>query len=597
MYPVSENFIIQMGKANRYEHLRGTIDGISFNDNNIVSLSYSNRNSDTSDISIGYCYVGQIEASFTGINISRGSWRGKVITLEYGLEYPDESIEWVPIGVFTIVKAEWNDISITVTASDIISRLDAAYSISQTYGTVYDLIMFGCQAIGIQFDRTQNEIENLPNGTEIFGLYPNNDIKTFRDYYGWISQLVGGYFTATRDGKLTLRSWSESDNVDSLGHNDRVIGSVFSDYSTRYAGISVVDIENNETIYISNESGVGSVINLGSNPFLQYGTKETRFQQLQVIADVTEDMNWTPFQISLLNNPIYDLGDLINCTGGTAGSEVISCCIMQIDWTFKQTTALQGFGSDPDLADARSKVDKELSGITSKISENEVIIYSFENSQEFELEDEEEVEVVKIRFATITPKIINLWHEIELDVTADPEGDGVVTCQALFYLNDELISYSPITSWNNDGYHLLHLLYFLKELVSGTAYTWEVHLIIKGGSATIERGDIHASLYGQGLAATDTWDGTIDAEDLISAIFGGSFEVTSLSENVTFETQDIEFINASDSVSAMFGGSFEVTFSESVSVLTDNILFDIYSADYNDQIVSSDGLWFLRSSQ
>ena len=83
----------------------------------------------------------------------------------------------------------------------------------------------------------------------------------------------------------------------------------------------------------------------------------------------------------------------------------------------------------------------------------------------------------------------------------------------------------------------------------------------------------------------------------ISAHFGGSFEVTALTESVTFEEREIEFINATDIVTAHFGGSFEVTFSESVSVLTDNILFDVYSTDYEDQIVSSDGLWFLRSSQ
>lgn len=594
MYPVSENFIIQMGKANRYEHLRGTIDNIPFYDDNIISLNYTNRNSDTSDISIGYCYTGQISAAFTGINISRGSWRGRTINLEYGLEFPDESIEWIPIGVFTVVKAEWTDTAINITASDILSVLDEPFVASQTNGSIYDLIMLACQELQIQFARTELEISNLPNGDQIFGLYQNNDIKTFKDFFGWISQLVGGYFTATRDGKLTLRSWNESQTVDSLGSRDRVIGSVFSDYSTRYSGISVVDIESNTTRYIPNESGVGTVINLGSNPFLQYGTKETQMIQLQNIADVTEDLNWTPFQISVLNNPAYDLGDLITCTGGVAGQEILSCCIMEIDWTIKQTTSLQGFGADPNLADARSKIDKEISGIMSRTSENEVIIHTFENSQAFTLGDDDPVEVVKIRFATINPKIINIWHEIELDVTADPEGDGVVTCQAYYYIDGTLVTYSPITTWNNDGYHLLHLMYFIRELVGGQAYEWKVVLKMSGGSATIARGDIHASLYGQGLVAADSWDGNLEASDVITAIFDGGF-VINIADIPVIGFEDVSIISTpNDFVTAIFGGGLSVALSETIQI-TQTMIWG-YWTDEDDNVITDengDGIVFI----
>lgn len=597
MYSVSENFIIQMGKANRYEHLRGTIDDIPFDDDNIINLNYTNRNSDTSDISIGYCYTGQISASLTGINISRGSWRGKTINLEYGLEFPDESIEWIPIGVFTIVKAEWTDTAINITASDILSVLDKPFILTQTTGSIYDLIILACQELRIQFARTELEISNLPNGDQIFGLYPNNDIKTFKDYFGWISQLVGGYFTATRDGKLTLKSWNESQTVDSLGSRDRVIGSVFSDYSTSYSGISIVDIENNQTIYIPNESGVGTVINLGSNPFLQYGTKETLMIQLQNIADVTEDMSWTPFQISVLNNPAYDLGDLITCTGGVAGQEILSCCIMEIDWTIKQTTSLQGYGSDPNLADARSKVDKEISGIKSRTSENEVIFYTFINAQDFELGEDEAEKIVHIRFATINPKIVNLWHEINLDVTATSE-DGIVTCQALYYLDGDLITYSPVTTWNNDGFHLMHLMYFINALEQNSVHEWEVFLLIQGGTATIDVGDIHASIYGQGLVATDEWDGYIEAEDSISVSFNGNSIVSGISENVVIESQNAESISAADIVTASFVGGLSVgNISDSVSIEIIKDIYYISSEDGEYRLISEDGQYNIESEE
>ena len=72
MYPVSAAFKTQMKKSHRIEHVRGTIAGVSFDDDNIVSLNYSNRCSDTSDVTFGSAYIGQISAVFTGLNIQWG---------------------------------------------------------------------------------------------------------------------------------------------------------------------------------------------------------------------------------------------------------------------------------------------------------------------------------------------------------------------------------------------------------------------------------------------------------------------------------------------------------------------------------------------
>lgn len=596
MYPVSESYMIQADRNNRFEHVRGTIGGQSFGDNNIIGLNYTNRNSDTSDISFGSVYIGQLQLSVTGINIPRGSWRGQVINLEYGLEFPDHSIEWIPIGVFKVVKAEWNETSISLTANDIIADLDQPFSITQTTGTVFDLVSLACQLCGIGFARTEQEIRSLPNGTELLSLYPNNDIKTVRDFIGALAQVIGGYATATRDGKLTLRSWNESQLVISLKDRVRIIGTVFSDYSTSYSGISIVNIEDQTTSYYSNESGVGSVINLGSNPLLQYGSNEVKTRQRQAIADVTEDMTWTPFRIALLNNPVYDLGDIVKCIGGVAGSEVLYCCIMDIDWSFKQTISLQGYGSDPALASAKSKTDKIISGLISKTSENEVIFHTFENAQDFELDDDVIEDLLTLRFATINPKIVNIWHEINLDVTADPLGDGVVECQAFYYLDDELISYSPVTTWDNDGLHLLHLMYFIQNLEGGTAHKWNVKLKVKGGTATIDVGDIHASLYGQGLVASDSWDGILDIFDEISLSGHGKATFGTLTENISFDWNDVESIDCADVISLIGHGKATFgTLADQVDIEVIKEIYNIVSEDKLYDIVSEDGLYNLES--
>lgn len=564
MYSTSADFITALHAPARFERLRGTIGATPFDDSNVISLSYSNRCSDTADVTLGSCYIGQLEATLTGLSIPRGEWRNQEISLEWGLVLEDESLEYIPVGVFTINEATWSGTGVSVKASDNIAKLDKACSPSTTVGEIYDLLLLACQECGLTLAQTQADIRALPNGTEMFSLYPNNDIKTWRDYVSWVCQLFGGFAYADRTGKLAVKSWANLSVVDSLTDTERELQTTFSDYTTAYNGISVVNIADQTTSVYMNELGYGAIINLGSNPFVQYG-KEDLITQRQTIADVVEDIQYTPFNSGVLSNMAYDLGDLLTCSGGIAGTGTLTCCVMSIDWTSKNLTTLQGFGADPSLATGKSKTDKAISGLISRTSENQVIIHTFENSQAFTLGDEEEVEILTIRFATVSPKVINIWHEIELDVTADPLGDGVVSCQAFYYLDGDLITYSPITTWNNDGFHLLHLLYFLSSLEGGTLYEWKVALIISGGTATIARGNIHASLYGQGLVATDEWDGIIEVSDSMSVTLGSAY-TTSLTESVTVD-EDVQPewwspINLTDSMSVTLGSAYTVNLAD-----------------------------------
>jgi len=597
MYNASEAFFTALHKKARFEKLRGTVGSVPFTDANVVSMSYSNRCSDTSDVTLGSCYIGQLDVTFVNLNILRGEWKDKVITLEWGLVLEDESTEYIPIGVFTVTEATWSGTGVTVKASDNIAKLDQGTNV-QTTGTIYNLLNLACVSCGLTFGMTRAEIEAMPNGEEVLATYPQNDIKTWRDHVGWVCQCAGAFAYAGRDGSLMVKSWADLEVVDAFTEQEREYSSLFSDFSTSYAGISVVDIENQVTVYYSN-GNTGSVINLGSNPYLQYGTKDTIARIRGAIADAIVDVKYTPFNSGVLSNMAYDLGDLITCSGGIAGSGTLTCCIMQIDWTSKNLTQLQGFGADPSLTSGKSKTDKVIDGLIKKVSENEVIIHTFTNAQQYELEEQEEQQIVDIRFATINPKIVNLWHEIELDVTADPEGDGIVTCQAVYYLDGEQITYSPITTWNNDGLHLMHLLYFLAELSANQVHEWKVALIIDGGTATINVGDIHASLYGQGLVATDEWDGIIEASDEITAILGnGGFVVTGITESVGFDWKDVEFVNASDVISAVLGnGGFIVSLTDQPNVYTQKDIYKVVSEDGTYQLISEDGDYHIESEE
>lgn len=599
MYNVSAEFLTALHKEARFENIKGTIGNSYFKSSDLMSVSFSNRCSDTADVTLGSCYIGQLEATFIpSFNaVTRGDWRGSEITLEWGLKLEDDSWEYIPIGHFTVTEANWSGQGITIKASDNISKLDRACAVTGTSGKIFDFMNLAAQECGLVLAQNEAYFLSLPNGNELFGLYPNSDIKTWRDFVSWVCQLFGGFAYADREGKLAVKSFEDLITVDNLTEREREYQTTFSDYTTKYDGISVVNIEDQTTSYYSNGQG-GAVINLGSNPFLQYGSNEVLTRQRLRIADVVEYIAYTPFNSGVLSNMAYDLGDILTCSGGVAGSGTLYCCVMSIDWTSKNLTNLQGYGADPSLVSGKSKTDKIISGLISKTSENEVIFHTFENAQDFELEDDVIEDLLTLRFATINPKIVNIWHEINLDVTADPLGDGVVECQAFYYLDDELISYSPVTTWDNDGLHLLHLMYFIQNLEGGTAHKWNVKLKVKGGTATIDVGDIHASLYGQGLVASDSWDGILDIFDEISLSGHGKATFGTLTENISFDWNDVDKIECADVISLIGHGKATFgTLADQVDIEVIKEIYNIVSEDKLYDIVSEDGLYNLESEE
>lgn len=602
MYPVSNAYKAAILKNARAHKLKGYVDGVAFDGNDALLRTFEVKNQlcQATEISLGGVYIGELDIVFSEAFASamnlRGSWRGVTITAEVGVEISNNTFEYVPVpgGTYTIDSAEWTDVGLKVIAFDNMTKFNKAYAGFQTTGEAFDILSLICQECGVAIGMNRADVEAFPNGTETLAIYPTGEIETYRDLLSQLAICICAFATIDRSGRLILRQLpATTDITDEIKAKMRY-STTFCDFSSYYDTVNVVDAESEEVISYHNGNVGGLVLNIGTNVFMQYGTKETVNRIRQAVVDGLENFRATPYSVTILPNPAYDLGDLIEFTGGI-GQGSLGCImsfILKID-----SSTLAGYGENPALVDARSKTDKEISGLLQKQAENEVVIHTFENATEYELEDDELVEILRIRFATVNPKVVNIWHEIDLDVETDPLGDGIVTCQAFYYIDDELITYSPVTTWNNDGYHLLHLMYFLQELTGNQIYEWKVKLKISGGTANIAIGDIHASLYGQGLVASDQWDGTIDAEDIITAHFGGSFEVTALTESVTTEEREIEFINASDNVSATFGGSFRVTFSENISVIADKILYIIGSEDENYILGSEDEQYQIESEE
>lgn len=583
---VSEAFIAKIKDPQRVEHVRGYVGTVRFEDNNIIHLGYQNQCSDNKDVTFGSARIGQLTATFRGLNIPRYSWRDLPIVLDYGLEIDDEgTVEWVDeLITATIAKAEWTDAGMNVTAYDCLSKLDVNVNFEQTSGSIYGMMTLTEQETGVEFGLSEIECEALPNGDQILGLNQPNDITTYRDFVSAVAAAVGGFATSTGDGKFILRSFADSDVVFTFQAKDRIVGSVFSDYITNYAGIVITDAETGVPTYYDAEGATDGIsINLGTNPLLQQGSSAAKTEQRMRLAEVAHGIAYVPFQLAILNCPVFDLGDLIECEGGVAGEDTITCCVMSIDWTFKATTSLKGFGADPNLTAGKSKTDKALTTALKQSKDNGLIYYPFVNTSEITLTTTSE-RLYRIAFATTDKTSVEIWHEIKWLV--DTLGGDAVEITYEYYLDGVKYDHEPVDTLE-DGYHSQPHPWFILDVEGGVTHYWEVRAKLDSGSATVAIGDLHAVLKGQKLVGSVKFDGNLEAADEFEPYVRGK-NIVGISENISLATQMPIHITASDSFTPYIRGRNLVEVDDNFSLTAQAVQYTRITEDGNMR-VTEDG--------
>lgn len=549
MYSVSQDYIdiMQAGNSIRRD-LIGTVDNISFTGDDILqgSFSYSGKIVNSTDVKLGGVFIQTIKFSFLksfSSTINRGSWKGRKINVSIGLWIPDEEeFEYVPLGEFTIDDAMHSAVGVDITAYCNMSKFDTSKGMAQTTtGTLYEIASLACRNCNVTFGMTEEEFAELPNGTGVFGIYQPNDIENWHDVISWIAVTVCGYATMNRDGELEFRTWKDASDMN-ISQDVRFDDGLYSDFETYYTGISVVNMQTEKTEYMGMPVDDGLTMNLGSNPFLQYGTDEVRTARKEAILLGLQNFRYVPFSVSTFLDPAFDLGDVFTFTGGRASNSV--CCVMSIDYSFASGLKLAGYGNDPALANARSKVDKNLAGLLGQTEAKTFQYYTYINADDIEDITDEET-IGSFHFATLETTTVTVWHEIQLDCTLD-DADDPMQVIVHYYLNGVEEAYTPIMTIGEDGIHTLNYNYFLTGIAGGMRNEWTATVECIGGSADIDANGVHICLSGQGLVGEEAFIGLIEASDemplfVVAGIASGAF-----TDSVSFHTQNSHFEQPSD---------------------------------------------------
>lgn len=551
MYNVSQAFITATNKPIQRHTIRGYVGNTPFTADDVVSKSFkiTNQLCENSKVALGGVYTAKLtltfDTAFANATVTRGGWLGVVITPEIGITLADESIEYVPAPSkdYIVNEAKWTEQGLSITAYDNMSKFDKNLAYNQSTGKAYDFLSYACNECGVVLGMTEQECETLTNGSYVFGLYPDDSVKTYRDLIACLAQACACFALIGRDGKLYLKSLPAPSEVDTINTGKRFTGASFSDFETYYTGISVVNIDTNTTSYYNVTPDNGLTMNLGSNPFLQYGTDEVKTQVRTAILNKLAQFRATPFSATMLTNPAYDLGDCLKFVGGIANDSY--CVIMQYALDIDKLSVL-GFGENPALMSAQSKTDKDISGLKGQNKENKITYYTYSNVGDISIEDDPE-QVCNIRFATVEQTTVTLWQEYKLDVTLD-DADTPAQITAHYYIDGIEETYTPVDTIGEDGEHILGLQYYLQNVDAGVAHTFAVNLEIAGGTADINAGDIHVCLSGQGLIGSDSFIGYIEASDTIPLFVVAGFSVGTFTDTAVCTTRTNNAESANDTI-------------------------------------------------
>ncbi len=604
MYPVSDAFLAAVKQNTRTYYWTGqitTTGGVvyDFTQNDIVKGSgyITSQCCGSTEIELGTVYAAEMGLSLFS-EIDRYTLEDAEVTLSYHLRLADGSFEEVPMGVFTVSEANRKARTLEIKAYDHMLRFEKNFNGFETIGNAYNFMALCSEACRVELAQARAEIEALPNGTELLSIYPDNDIETYRDVLYFVAQVLGGFFTINREGKLELRKYGNMP-VLTVERKHRFTSS-FSDFITRYTAVSSTNQRTQTAEYYALDPDDGLTMNLGVNPLLQFGLEETRGQLIRnILADISI-VNYVPFDSDTIGNPALDLGDVLSFSGGQADSAKYAC-ITSDSIKIGGRQSLKCVGKNPRLSQAKSKNDKNISGLLNQIEQGRIGIHTFTNASAYSVADKD-VRIISIEYASKDETHVQFNAQVMVDVVADAVSrsasakgtivvpipssgsggtetgtetgattdvpvdvefpvtwteDGQAVCHVTYELNDEEITtLYPIETWHS-GKHILTLYYPVESVIPDITNTFRVYLRMEGGTGTVDVGDAIASISGQSMAASAAWDGKIMVEEAVGLFsIGGSLSARTFAVDIRTETMELVQRYYSETISRIPVGAF-----------------------------------------
>lgn len=548
MYPVSQAFMDAIESNTRKYYWTGTIftknkKEYAFGNEDIVKGSgYITRQCcGSSEIELGTVYASEMGITLFS-DIDRYTLDEAEIRIYFHLVFADGSEESIPMGVFEVSEANRHIKTLELKAYDYMLRFEKTLKLSASGGTAYSFLLMASSECNVALAQTKAQIEALPNGKETLGIYSDNDMESYRDLIFYVAQVLGCICLINREGKLELIPYGISPVAEVTSRHR--YDSSYSDFVTRYTAVSSTNLITEESEYYALDPDDALTLNLGVNPLLQFGLKTTRARLITNILNAIAVVDYVPFDSSIIGNPAFDPMDVLRFSGGHADEKKLSC-ITSITYKMGGKHSLKCVGKNPKLAAAKSKNDKNITGLLNQIEAGKIVVYNFINASPFIIgnsnteimaitftskEETTATFLAEILFEAVNDEVIRTIHGTvptadeeenadtkEVDFTFTEIGQSELT--VTYKMNDEEVkTFYPKKTCIN-GKHILTLFLPITQVIANSENTLSVFFKMSGGTLTIGESKIRATISGQGLVAgIGDWNGRISISETIDRI-------------------------------------------------------------------------------
>ena len=281
-----------------------------------TELEYYGGSNNSDDIAIGTTNMAYLDVS----TITDKLITNKEFLFEVGMELSDGTVEYAPMGYFTVQKPDSDEDTVNFKAYDRMQKFEKPYTSNLSYPTNSKKVLHElCTMCGVELATPI---------TSPIAITDKLDGYTCREVLGYIAGIHGLFACFDRYGKLNLRWYSETPIEKQIG----LIWSLTKSQSD-YTVEKITLAKDTETTYTSG-TGISGINH--SNPYATQAIADSIYASLG-------GFSCRPCEISMLDDVRLDPWDMLKVT--YLDGSVLTIPVMSLEHSFTSgETRVKSFG-------------------------------------------------------------------------------------------------------------------------------------------------------------------------------------------------------------------------------------------------------------
>ena len=320
------------------------------------TFTYQESSTCSDTIQVGSVYSNSLDFSLINKDgrFNEDNFQDAVVTPQIGLQLPDGTWEYIPLGKFNVYDPGKKLSTISMHSLDNMYKLNTPFSaVNIQYPiNVAALVVGICDHCVVPIS-AQLTTELMSLGITLNSFDPGD--ATCRDILGYVGCLLGKNLRFNRLG--ILESFWYNTSIDSTTDADTRNTSDFSDFKVNITGVRLSD--NAGTEYWKGDSSL--VAQLDSNPLIQ--NEEVAQETLLRVYTALTSITYGPYTITYMGDPAIQAGDYVKHLRASGDLESI---VMTSVFCFHGSATLSAVGTTAEQTRQATNTTKQVQQVAAQ---------------------------------------------------------------------------------------------------------------------------------------------------------------------------------------------------------------------------------------